>query len=383
MPDAHPPPAADRVAVLLEVLGRSGSVRLHRLEHLAGSDRAVVVRATVDGPDGVRSVVAKFPDPRHGSGGVREQAALDVLRDVRAPHVPRLVAARAEPPLLVLEDVGRGASLADRLRGTDAGAARDAVLAWAGAVAELQVAGVRAGVGPAFTDRLSRLSVLGAPPADTSVETTASAAEALRRILPELGVHPPADALEALRRIGAALAADPARAGGPWALVPGDTCPDNNAETADGLVLLDFEHAEARHVAWEAAYLTVPWPTCWCSWRLPDEVAAAALARWRSLVAPALDDADAAALDRAVLDATVAWALVGSAWLLRSALDGDPPAADPRRPRPTRRALIQHRLGLVAARTPSAALQTLAEEALAAVGRLWGDHPLGVAPAFR
>ena len=25
-----------------------------------------------------------------------------------------------------------------------------------------------------------------------------------------------------------------------------------------------------RHVAWDLAYLRVPWPTCWCSWRLPD-----------------------------------------------------------------------------------------------------------------
>jgi hypothetical protein len=32
----------------------------------------------------------------------------------------------------------------------------------------------------------------------------------------------------------------------------------------DGLALLGVT------VAWDAAYLTVPWPTCWCSWRLSD-----------------------------------------------------------------------------------------------------------------
>ena len=39
------------------------------------------------------------------------------------------------------------------------------------------------------------------------------------------------------------------------------------------VVLVDFEGAEWRHVAWDVAYLRVPWPTCWCSWRMPDAVA--------------------------------------------------------------------------------------------------------------
>ncbi len=75
---------------------------------------------------------------------------------------------------------------------------------------------------------------------------------------------------------------------GPGALTPGDACPDNNIETPDGLVLIDFEVADFRHVAWDAAYLTEPWPTCWCSWRLPSEVTDEAVARWRATIEPAL-----------------------------------------------------------------------------------------------
>ena len=53
------------------------------------------------------------------------------------------------------------------------------------------------------------------------------------------------------------------------AFTPGDTCPDNDVQVADGLVLIDFEDAQWRHVVWDVAYLTVPFPSCWCSWRLP------------------------------------------------------------------------------------------------------------------
>jgi hypothetical protein len=52
------------------------------------------------------------------------------------------------------------------------------------------------------------------------------------------------------------------------ALWPCDACPDNNVRNDSGeLSLVDFEGAAFRHVAWDVAYLTVPWPSCWCCWR--------------------------------------------------------------------------------------------------------------------
>ena len=56
------------------------------------------------------------------------------------------------------------------------------------------------------------------------------------------------------------------------ALSPADACPDNNLLTDRRLRLIDFEWSEVRHPAWDAAYLAVPWPTCWCSWRIPGRV---------------------------------------------------------------------------------------------------------------
>src|SRR3546814_15672777 len=53
-----------------------------------------------------------------------------------------------------------------------------------------------------------------------------------------------------------------------WVVTPGDTCPDNNL-LPDGVAhLMDFEFAEVRHPAWDAAYLTLPWQTCWFAWQV-------------------------------------------------------------------------------------------------------------------
>jgi hypothetical protein len=64
-------------------------------------------------------------------------------------------------------------------------------------------------------------------------------------------VTPAAEALDELR--GVATALDPAAT----ALTPTDACPDNNIETTDGLVLVDFESAAVRPVVWDLADLLV------------------------------------------------------------------------------------------------------------------------------
>ena len=84
-----------------------------------------------------------------------------------------------------------------------------------------------------------------------------------------LGVPIPTGALDELRELRHVLGSD-----GTAALTPADTCPDNNVLVGDRVVLIDFEGAQWRHVAWDVAYLFVPWPSCWCAWSIPDELAA-------------------------------------------------------------------------------------------------------------
>lgn len=342
----------DEAAVVAAGAAALGT-ELTAVEGLGGSDRSLVVRARSD----TGSYVLKAP---LRAGSAREPAALRVLAGV--PGVARLVAESADPPVLVLADLGTGPSLADLLLGTDPAAAQDALDAWADTLGAVQAAST--GLRDAFEAELAALSPLGPLPADRSADELAGTAAELAGLLPRLGVTPSAAALDELRT---------ALPGGPAALTPGDVCPDNTVLTPAGPVLIDLEQAEFRPVAWDAAYLQVPWPTCWCSWALPDEVAARALDRWRVRVdPPAGFDAE---LDRAV----VAWTFVSLNWFLPGILAGEGPPPDAR-PRPTRNAAVQHRL----ARLPgSGPLADLGAEVLTALRHRYGDHPLQVAPAFR
>ncbi len=366
--------AAERA--LGSVLGSvPGSVRVAPVAGLGGSDRSSVLRARVLTGGDELAVVLKAPTGS-GLGEVREEAALRVAARHGLPGPVRLLAVSADPPLLVLADAGPGPTLADRLLAPDADSAEVALLRWAGAIGALQAAS--AGCRADFEAELGALSPFGAPPADTTPDDLAGGAASLARDLPRLAVTPSAAALDELRAVCDELVT-PASG-----LVPGDTCPDNAVDAPGGIVLLDFEAACHRHVAWEGAYLTVPWPTCWCSWRLPGAVASRAVARWRAALGPsASGPAFAADLERT----TVAWSLLSTAWLLPAALDGDPPPRDPayRGRTPARRPIIQHRLALAAAlATPVLpALRELAGEVHAATVRAWGRHELEVAPAFR
>lgn len=352
-------------------------------ERLSGSDRSVVVRAVARTEDDREHRVVLKQPATNGPGGVREEAALQLARRYALPGVVPLLGTCPDPPLLALADLGAGPTLADRLLADDPVAAEAAVLSWARAVGALQA--TTTGLRQSFLDEMAGLSPLGAPLLDTTGEQLVVAAALLARELPRLGVQVPDAALQELR--AGAVELDVAGPGRPGGLVPGDTCPSNLVETAGGVVLLDFEGAEYRHVAWEAAYLTVPWPSCWCSWRLPEDVAAAAVEAWRQSVLPALPAVADPRFSRDLDRATVCWVFISASWLLPQALDGDPPPTDPARRSivPSRRALLQHRLR-VAAEHPGPdlpALRELAARSYAAAVRQWGRQPLALAAAFR
>ena len=95
-------------------------------------NRSHVLRVRA-GPD--RSVVMKRRDPktRPRSFGV-ELAALEYLNAMPVPVAPRLVAADAEAGILLMEDLGPGASLADALLGGDRERAQASLVAYAEAL---------------------------------------------------------------------------------------------------------------------------------------------------------------------------------------------------------------------------------------------------------
>ncbi len=340
-------------------------------EPLAGSPRALVVRASpADREERVHVVVKLFDLERTDEGWPRESVALSVLDGRRLP-APALLATVAEPPLIVTVDLGRGPSLADRLRGDDPGTAAAALRGWATSLGRLHAGTVESV--PAFATALP-----AGIAADTTMAMLNDGIGALSAVLPRVGLSLPDEAVFALRAL-------PGSIGGPVALSPADTCPDNNVETSDGLVLVDFESATVRPVAWDLAYLVVPWPSCWCAWRLPDVLAGQGLAAWHAASRLSVSTVD-------IARAAIAWALITTGWFLAGALDGVPGMGRDDRTGPPRRALVLHRLGLLTGAVPAPlapvpdlvdpVLRKLAVQLRAILVRAWGEQVLPPPPAL-
>ena len=347
---------------------RALGVPLTSPEVLDGSDRTLVIRATAPS----RTVIVKLHRDRTAEAAVREPAGLDVAG---GRGTPQLLAV-TDPPGVVLEDVGTGDDLAALLLGTDAPAAAAGLQQWAAALGTLHAR--TADCGQQLQDALDRAAArLGVPtqPAAGMPAMRNRAAEALATDLSLLGIDPSPQALEELRGLDELLSG-PAEA---WALTPADACPDNNRLTPAGVVLFDMEGAQLRHVAWDAAYLVVPWPSCWCSWRMPEDLAEAALASWRAAIA--LPHVYSPAFGGDLHTAALGWAMVSAGWFVRGAvLDDHPHPATP-----ARRAMVQHRLATLIEqphpRVP--ALNELLARLLQATYDAWGTVSLDLAPAFR
>jgi hypothetical protein len=342
-------------------------VELSAMDTLGGSQRSSVRRARAAGLDGRRTVIVKtFTDIE---GWVRESAALAVL----PPKVPapRLVASGATPPVVIMSDLGGGTSVADALLGTDPAQATRAVDAWVDAIAALhrETLGLR----ERFAAELA-----GRAPSSAITTWFDQSLEELRTACAPMGVAVPPSLVDLWRSQLVRLSEHEASA-----LSPADACPDNNVFTPDGLALIDFEGAEWRHIAWDVAYLRVPWPSCWCAWRLPEEVSDRAVARYRTAMAPHLAYVTTPEFDRDVATAGDLWIVVYSAFFLPAALGDDPPPRRPGLNAPQRRAFLLHRLDLVQRTSPTPETAAFAGTLRTALVDRWGEVELALAPAFR
>lgn len=328
-------------------------------EPFPGSNRTLVVRAT----DGERTVVVKrYLDPDAESRH-REPAGLVVMAGSGSP---RVLAEDPGVPLVVMEDLGSGQHLAARLLGPDRAAGERGLLDWAEALGAFhRLGGERA---PAFEAEVARR--------DASIvvdflpgHLDESACE-WPQLADRLGVQP--GPFDVLRDI-------PQR----WrrevrSISPNDTCPDNCIETPTGTALLDLEHATVRHVALDAAYLVAPWPTCWCTWGIPADLAERALTTWADAAGLALDDDLRHDIDLAA----AAWHWMTVGWFAPGLFE-EPAPARPGKPTPLRQDRLVRSLR---AASRSRALPELAPTAAAladAVEARWPVGPVLDAPAFR
>ncbi|NMI02002.1 hypothetical protein [Pseudonocardia acidicola] len=387
-----PRPVLAALAAAERLLARrlGATVVLADPEDLGGSERSVVARARVArNPFSLpRTLVVKHyiaepeldrPDPFHYE--VASCQLFTALPTEVRPS-PVIIAHDPEARLLVLEDLGRSSTLADKLFGADPAAAQRCLLGWARALGRMQAA--TAGRENDFGALLRRLGERAwrDPVAEDARAALAGLPELLDGVL---GVRVSAAASHQAHHTARLLGGTRYRA-----FSPSDTCPDNNLVTSRGVRFVDFEWGCFRDVSLDAAYFRVPFPGCEASFALPDGMSEAMLEAWRDEIAavwPDLDDP--ARLNRRLLDAQLLWVWLCTWWLLpRVQVRDTPVGPDAGRSPRISSALADYwrRLGQAAAAAKGLdATVELAETVTAALHERFPDAPpaLPLYPAFR
>ena len=319
-------PILDTVTAAQKVLSKrfGAKISLADPEDLGGSERSIVLRVRVaETPFSLpRTMVLKRYLAGAADSFVREAVSYQLFTAL-APDdrmCPELFAHDGNYRLLVLEDLGRSPTLADKLLGDDARVAERALLSWARSLGRLHA--TTAGREADF-DALSRR--LGQPTSkDPLAEQGNAALAGLPALLADkLGVTTSAAVLAFAERSAVLL-----ETGRHRAFSPSDSCPDNNLLTSKGVRFLDFEGGCVRNMLFDAAYLRVPFPSCWCAYALPQGMTDAMLAAWRAEVStmwPDLDE-DTVLLPK-LLEAQLFWVWLATWRFLQ--VDGAIPEHDP------------------------------------------------------
>jgi Ser/Thr protein kinase RdoA (MazF antagonist) len=239
---------------------------------------------------------------RHGAEGDAdaarslgvELAALEYLDDMPLPVAPRLLGADTAAGILLMEDLGAGASLAGSLLGTDRDRAQADLIAYAQALGSMHAWSM------SRADELADLRARYAPaaaPGPAWMGAAARGQDAFLGAAAALGLTAGGVERE-IAELDAMLAGS-----GYLGLVHGDPCPDNTRMLDGRCRIFDFETSGWGPVVLDAAYLQAPFPSCWCFASLAVKVAAPATEAYRAVVAaagidlgPDWDAATAAAL---------------------------------------------------------------------------------------
>ncbi len=365
------PPAADIAEAASAALGRPVT---EPVELPGGGDWSVVLRCR-DFAGGT-VIVKAYPLTAAGASSfAAEAAALEIASG--SGLTPDLLAVDADLQALVMADLGAGGNLADALLGDSAEMATAALLAWAVACGRLSVAADARRA--AFEAAQARY--LAGRPDERHAAALPDRVLAAPAQAAEVGVAPAAGLDAELAQIVAAVTTDR------YAVFsPGDVCPDNNLLTSDGIRFLDFEEAGFHSALLSAAYIRMPFSTCWCVFRFPPDLAAAAEAAYRSHVSLARPElADDGVWAPGLRLAVAAWTLSATSWLLRRSLPADVPM-NPEAESPHARQLMRYRWQVLATELePTGELPAVAElmRSLLAATVSWQAPELPLYPAFR
>ena len=319
MEHAKMPPEPETVNIATSLLADAfgGSVYLGKGEDLGGSPRSRVYRfAVVDGPATMpASVIVKQahsttdavfdPDsPRMPAWTLfNDWAALQFLSQAvpdGAP-VPRFYAGDRTRGLFIMEDLGRGERLDHLLLGNDPGAAETALVEFAALHGRLHALTIGK-----QDDYLRIRQSLGPVEEESEYFRYAWLASTLDQTASVLDIAPATGIAADLAELTSALLHP-----GPFlAFIQSDSCPDNCVRVDASMRLLDFEGARFTHALLEGVYGRVPFPTCWCVYRLPEHIPLHMEKAYRAeLVHGCPAAADDTLFYRAVVEACAFWML--------------------------------------------------------------------------
>jgi hypothetical protein len=385
--EAEPEVLATVVAAESVLSRRFGArIALSEPEDLGGSERSVVLRVRVSAsPFSLpRTLVLKRylePLDRGCDSFVREAASYQLFTALASEDrmCPELFAHGPDSRLVVLEDLGGAPTLADKLLGPDARGAERALLSWARSLGRLHA--TTAGREADFDALERRLT----PPDlkdPLAVDGATALAEVPALLEAELGVPTPAEAIQHAGNSRSLL-----ETGRHRAFSPSDSCPDNNLITSRGVRFLDFEGGCVRNAIFDAAYLRVPFPSCWCPFALPAGMTDAMLAGWRAevrVVWPDLDD-DSVLLPR-LLDAQLFWVWL-TTWQFFSRPEAAQSHSSSLADTPPDTLVLIERWRRLAEAAERSGVHEVAEHAAhvsdALRARFRHDQPLPLYPAFR
>ena len=352
-----------------------------------GGDWSVVLRCR-DSTGGT-VIVKTYPPTAEGTSSFAAEAAgLELAGG--SELAPEFLAADATRQVVVMADLGEGRSLADALLADppdSATPARSVLLDWAAACGQLAVA---ARSRQRDFDHLT-LGYLAGRPDQRHVTGLRDRVLGAASQAAKIGVSAPAGLEAELAQVAAAVESDRFAV-----FSPGDICPDNNVLTPAGIRFIDFEEAGFHSVFLNAAYIRMPFSTCWCVFRFPAELADAAEDAYRAQACVVWPDlAEDAVWRPGVQLAVAAWTLSSTSWLLRRAMAADVPM-NPDAASPHTRQLMRYRWHALAAELESAGESvagTLSGARLPAVAELmrsllaatteWHADELPLYPAFR
>lgn len=315
-------------------------------------------------------------------GFFAEWTAAATVTAMGADICPEFIGGDRDRTLMVFEDLGRSLDVSQLLRGHDADAAAEALVAMGGALGRMHAAGSASSVEADYRRRWHELCGDRSTPKMSLPATTLSGS--LNQALAAVDVD---FAFEAGALIE--LQAWALETADGWTLIHGDPCLDNWILDHRGdPKLIDFQGATFAPAALDAAYARAPFPTCWCLRRVPDAVVAGFEEAHRAALAAAGHELGERAMHRRQLTfATAWWFAIQIIRRLSMAAneDGSPRDYLGFRLVPDRDAILLRLESFLELSAETGALGELAGQAdslRAALRRRWGAPTVDLYPAF-